>query len=190
MKCTHCGVELPENAKFCPRCAHAVPGAIANQPTVSAVTAANDASNKTLLTIVIIVFGSLFFLAVLGVLSSVVLVSLNSARSKGKESMVRNTLMSIRPMLEQYYSQNGSSYSNADHCYQGAFLDQNIAPYIASLNEYSPVCISKSGSYAMTAKLISTKEDFCVDYKGYGDVGKIVNDKSGVYCAPAVKVEE
>lgn len=50
----------------------------------------------------------LVVIAIIGILSSVVLASLNSARNKGSDAAVKSNLANIRPQAEIYYDANGS----------------------------------------------------------------------------------
>ena len=54
----------------------------------------------------------LVVIAIIGVLSSVVLASLNSARQKARDAQRVSNLIEIRTALEMYYSDNGS-YPNS-----------------------------------------------------------------------------
>ncbi len=50
----------------------------------------------------------LVVVAIIGILASVVLVSLNSARSKGNDAAVKTNLHTVANQAELYYSKNGS----------------------------------------------------------------------------------
>ncbi len=50
----------------------------------------------------------LVVIAIIGMLSSVVLASLNSARGKSRDALRREDLVQLRTALENYYSTNGS----------------------------------------------------------------------------------
>ena len=45
----------------------------------------------------------LVVIAIIGILSSVVLASLNSARNKGNDAAIKNNLANIRPQAEMFY---------------------------------------------------------------------------------------
>ena len=49
-------------------------------------------------------------IAIIGILSSVVLASLNSARSKGSNAAVKANLQGIRAQAEIFYDNNNQSY--------------------------------------------------------------------------------
>lgn len=57
----------------------------------------------------------LVVIAIIGILSSVVLASLTTARSRGTAAAVQNELSSIRAQAELYYSTNGNSYAPATY---------------------------------------------------------------------------
>ena len=52
----------------------------------------------------------LVVIAIIGILASVVLASLSSARNKGKDTAVKSQLASMRAQAELYYSTNQDSY--------------------------------------------------------------------------------
>lgn len=53
----------------------------------------------------------LVVIAIIGILSSVVLASLNTARGKGANAAVKSNLNNVRAQAELYYDGNGNSYS-------------------------------------------------------------------------------
>ncbi len=55
----------------------------------------------------------LVVIAIIGILASIVLVSLGSARSKGADAGIKGDLDSIRTQMEVYSSNNSNSYNNA-----------------------------------------------------------------------------
>ena len=52
----------------------------------------------------------LVVIAIIGILSSVVLASLNSARSKGADAAIKSNLANVRAQAEIYYDDNNNSY--------------------------------------------------------------------------------
>jgi prepilin-type N-terminal cleavage/methylation domain-containing protein len=54
----------------------------------------------------------LVVIAIIGILSSVVLASLNSARTKGNDAKTKATLAGARAAAEIYYDNNTQSYAN------------------------------------------------------------------------------
>jgi len=56
----------------------------------------------------------LVVIAIIGILSSVVLVSLNSARNKGQDARIQEQIASTRSAAEIYYTGNGNSYAGIE----------------------------------------------------------------------------
>lgn len=50
----------------------------------------------------------LVVIAIIGILSSIVLASLNTARTKGADASIKGNMNGIRPQAELYYDTNGS----------------------------------------------------------------------------------
>ena len=130
----------------------------------------------------------LVVIAIIGILSSVVLVSLNSARSKGKDAAVQEEMSSLRNAGEMFYGTNSNKYqtgSSAITTCNGTgsfFLDStsNAATLISTVNtntktttDYDGMScyISAAGDkWAVSAKLPSaptTNPYMCVDSTGY-----------------------
>lgn len=58
----------------------------------------------------------LVVIAIIGILASVVLASLNSARAKGADAAVKANLANLRAQAELYYDTNSSSYGASGNC--------------------------------------------------------------------------
>ncbi|MEI6580971.1 MAG: type II secretion system protein [bacterium] len=54
----------------------------------------------------------LVVVAIIGILASVVLASLNSARTKGSDAAIKANMSGSRAQAELYYNDNGNSYDN------------------------------------------------------------------------------
>ena len=109
----------------------------------------------------------LVVIAIIGILSSVVLASLNTARSKGTDAKIKANLAGLRTAAEIYYDNIGS-YGNvvADSCSGALFVDttSGMNQYIAGIPSAS--CHSNTVGYAVSAPLTSTTGHWCVDSKG------------------------
>jgi len=55
----------------------------------------------------------LVVIAIIGILSSVVLASLNTARQKGKDASAKGSMTSLRAQAEIYFDSNGNKYGTA-----------------------------------------------------------------------------
>lgn len=122
----------------------------------------------------------LVVIAIIGILSSVVLVSLNSARSKGNDAKVQSELGQIRAAAELVYSNTGSSYGSADpasvNCPNTANSltgDSNIEAAIAAMPNGTTVkcgvTATSRTAYAIAASLTgsgTTGDYWCIDSSG------------------------
>lgn len=62
----------------------------------------------------------LVVIAIIGILSSVVLASLNQARGKGANAAIKNNLANIRAQAELHYDEEGNTYTGM--CANGTIL--------------------------------------------------------------------
>jgi len=133
----------------------------------------------------------LVVIAIIGVLASVVLASLNSARNKGADVAVKSNLANARAQAEIFYDSNGNSYvgtadTATDVCYSTASVGspavKGIYPNVLAAIQASgnssvvvaeataetsttAVCYSAAGSWVAQAPL-KTSGYWCVDYLG------------------------
>jgi prepilin-type N-terminal cleavage/methylation domain-containing protein len=114
----------------------------------------------------------LVVIAIIGILSSVVLAGLNTARSKGSDSAVKETLHSLRNQTQIYYDDNGQSYGTSADCTTGMFINTDVKKIIDgakanSGNAGGTVCKSNGNNYAVAVPLKSVSTTFwCVDSSG------------------------
>ena len=121
----------------------------------------------------------LVVIAIIGILSSIVLASLSSARTKGEDAALQSTLSSMRAQAELYYS-NNNDYGPAatGSCTAGTTIFTN-ASSVGSLKALTTSANSKtddmdcyvtgSSTWAVSAKLktsISGGQYYCVDSSG------------------------
>jgi prepilin-type N-terminal cleavage/methylation domain-containing protein len=127
----------------------------------------------------------LVVVAIIGILASVVLASLNSARSKGADAATKAGLANMRAQAELYYDTN-SGYSSAAvatfpavgcTAATSVFLDPTMTSAIASITASAgtaPICAmsgtngSKASGWAMSAvmKNAANGTTWCVDSTG------------------------
>ncbi len=99
----------------------------------------------------------LVVIAIIGILSSVVLASLNTARSKGQDAKMKSELSGLRAAAEIYY--------DTGQTYLGLFTSNNtcastntaMSAYLVSIAAASAgeACYSAAGGYAAAATLPS-----------------------------------
>ena len=119
----------------------------------------------------------LVVIAIIGILSSVVLASLNTARGKGNDAKVKAQLSGARASAEIYYDNNGNYSTTAGtDCAAGMFADatSGMAQYTLAANYPAGAtitCVSvgtPSTSYAISALLPGAggTNSWCVDSTG------------------------
>ncbi len=116
----------------------------------------NTAKGFTLIELLVVI-------AIIGILSSVVIASLSSARGKGNGAAIKQNLTSIRTQAELYYSEDFSFEGVCDNAIvEAARADAD------DLNGAGEVrCHDNTGGWAVGADL-PTEGAFCVDGSGRG----------------------
>ena len=104
----------------------------------------------------------LVVIAIIGILASVVLASLNTARDKGSDAAVKANLVNIRAQSELIYDDNGRSYDSV--CTDGNVVTMTAAAEDATGN--TSVCNDTASAWAASIQLKSTTDYFCVDSTG------------------------
>lgn len=124
----------------------------------------------------------LVVIAIIGILSSVVLASLNSARSKGADAAIKSDLTSVKTQVQMYYDANGSYGADVDACNAGMFSGDAVvaeaitAARTASGPAVAATCFADDAlaavgtaatSWAVSVPLKSTPtKSWCVDSTG------------------------
>lgn len=110
----------------------------------------------------------LVVIAIIGILSSVVLSSLNTARTKGQDAKMKSEMSGLRAAAEIYYDSNSASYAGIftgnNTC---ASSDATVSLYLTSISGASAgeACFSGAAGYAVAATLPGGSF-WCVDSKG------------------------
>lgn len=107
----------------------------------------------------------LVVVAIIGILASVVLASLNSARAKGANAAIKANLSGIRAQAEIVYDNNNGSYA-------AVCADPNVAKAMTASNTASggtSVCTNAAGTWVVGSPLKvaeGTSTWWCVDNTG------------------------
>jgi prepilin-type N-terminal cleavage/methylation domain-containing protein len=106
----------------------------------------------------------LVVIAIIGILSSVVLASLNTARNRGADAAIRSNLNNARPQAELFYD-SGQTYLNV--CTTGT---NNIAQFLTgatSAGGASTQCEDTANGWAANSQLRTTGAGwYCTDSTG------------------------
>jgi general secretion pathway protein G len=126
----------------------------------------------------------LVVIAIIGILATVVLASLGSARTRAQDASIRAALSQIRATAEIYNIDNGS--------YDGLCDDPSITPFSDSILDNSPDTsfgcteADDNQSYTVAAQLNtdSAENYFCVDSSGYSGDQDGAPQTPGDTCLP------
>ncbi len=140
----------------------------------------------------------LVVIAIIGILSSVVLASLNSARNKGSDAKIKAQLSGLRAAAEVYYDNTSNSYGTAvtgstaaatrigPGCGEAMFISTEVAPYTLLTNFPSASdagrCTSSGTAYAVSAELSGTNSFWCVDSTGASKPETVAHTASTYVC--------
>jgi prepilin-type N-terminal cleavage/methylation domain-containing protein len=108
----------------------------------------------------------LVVIAIIGILSAVVLASLNSARDKAADAAVRANLNNVRAQAELYYDNTGNSYAGA------CTVDTNIAQALTAADSAvggatDGGCADSATEWVMWHNLkVDITQYYCVDSTG------------------------
>ena len=107
----------------------------------------------------------LVVIAIIGILASVVLASLNSARDKGSDAAIKSDINNARAQAELYYSDNSNSYSSV--CTDTTNGIANMVSGATNAGGTSVQCgeASDGTAWALNAQLKSG-DWYCVDSEG------------------------
>ncbi len=148
----------------------------------------------------------LVVIAIIGILSSVVLASLNTARNKGADAAVKSNLEQARAQAELFYDANQNSYGTGggatDVCsntaniggLKGIYPSVLAAANAVSITLVTPnaqgvagvaVCNSSAAAWAAQVPLKATTGFFCVDNTGTATttVGSLIANGTDYLCS-------
>lgn len=137
----------------------------------------------------------LVVIAIIGLLSSVILASLNSARNKGADAAIKSQLKSVQSQAEIVYD-NASPNS-----YEGVCEDANVVLQVtgaknsagattlsftdttASVHDTTAACHDSADAYAIEVPLKTTNtSSYCVDSDGKTEITTTVLAASTYVC--------
>jgi prepilin-type N-terminal cleavage/methylation domain-containing protein len=124
----------------------------------------------------------LVVIAIIGILSSIVLASLNTARAKGSDAAVKADIAGIRSAAEVYYDNNNSNYGPVGAYYNATcslggqpgsvsddpIIQNQIDDAVAKNGNNDAICAGDSTWYVIATPLKSDPANaWCVDNSGH-----------------------
>ena len=145
----------------------------------------------------------LVVIAIIGILSAVVLASLNSARNKAADAAVQSDLSSVQVQAEIYYGNNSNSYGSVSWAQSsgntsctngvgagGMFTDGTIGRAMTGADSANGTgaigCAAGGSSYVAVAALVSRSGYWCVDSTGVAGFVSGAIPGSAISACPAV----
>ena len=111
----------------------------------------------------------LVVIAIIGILSSVVLASLTTARTRGQVASVQSQLSNMRAQAELYYSTNGNTYGSGTDCAAGLFGTANngLRTLVLGVTSTGATVSCSASSTAWSAVAAFGGVNYCVDSTGF-----------------------
>ncbi len=136
----------------------------------------------------------LVVIAIIGILSSVVLASLNTARNRGADAAIKSNLANARAEAELFYDSSNNSYMPSGTAGAGAgvcassgnnTIGDNVAA-AGSAGSATTYCYASATAWAAAAQMKqNTSQWYCVDSTGYASTTTGVNTTTiGDYACP------
>ncbi|MEX2013982.1 MAG: type II secretion system protein [Parcubacteria group bacterium] len=132
----------------------------------------------------------LVVIAIIGILSSIVLASLNTARGKGQDAKTKAQLSGLRAAAEVYHDTSGNYGTLATDACSGDFFgdsDSGMSQHTNQDNyptEATLSCHTDGTAYAVSALLLSAGagEAWCVDSTGSSELIPVTLGTGEVSC--------
>ena len=125
----------------------------------------------------------LVVIAIIGILASVVLASLNSARDKGSDAAIKSSINNLRAEAELWYDNHTSSYTG--FCASITTASSSVANAGGTLvcddSSLDGGSASAGDEYRVSSIMVSTSTSwYCVDDTGFG--GPVAAAPTGSRC--------
>lgn len=110
----------------------------------------------------------LVVIAIIGILASVVLASLNTARSKGTDAAIQSSVNNLRAQAEIYGNQTDGTVD-----YDGMCTDPTVVQLTNGITDKNStvICADDTDAWAYQASLVgNTGQYICVDSTGISNI--------------------
>ncbi len=128
----------------------------------------------------------LVVIAIIGILASVVLASLNSARAKGADAAIKSNLDNARSQAAIFFEDSGNGYDTV--CAVGGgvvpkgVLEFRVAADSAGVATLLATCDDDPSAWAMEKQLSNGTDYYCVDSNGSAKVSAGSKGVGAVVC--------
>ena len=121
----------------------------------------------------------LVVIAIIGILASVVLASLSTARSKGTDAAIQSSVNNFRAQAEITGSQTNGTVNYSTVCTAGATITSDID---AKNGVGTVVCAGAPTTWVLKAQLVANTGYICVDSTGVSRVNTGTAPATGTAC--------
>jgi len=109
----------------------------------------------------------LVVIAIIGILASIVLVSLSGARNKARDARIQADIGQLRAVAELYYNDNNYSYNNLGANNQTIVLENDVEAQTGNNASFVVTVKTDNSAYCARSNLVTnTSEYWCVDSTG------------------------
>jgi prepilin-type N-terminal cleavage/methylation domain-containing protein len=121
----------------------------------------------------------LVVIAIIGILASVVLASLGTARSKGTDAAIQSSVNNFRAQAEIVGTQTNGTVNYATVCTAGATITADID---AKNGAGTVVCAGATNTWVLKAQLVANTGYICVDSTGTSKINTGTVPATGAAC--------